>query len=454
MRRISRQITVLFVGDLLIYTLVFALVFILRPETYKPEFLFASVMLGGFWMYIMYLKGFYSIMDHRVFWVDAYNIFESILIGAVVAIVFSFFNNPIFLPRINVLLTATTVYFFILAWRLSFNYYMRRYRKPKNVVIIGAGDTGATMARTIQEHSELNYNIVGYVDDDTEKMDQVIEGFPVLARCKQLPDIVKNRQINIIILAITGKPRSNETLFAVAECMKMQVKFFEMTNLYSYLTGKIPVNYITNSWFIYEMGASHRPFYETIKRLFDIAGALLVSFVTAPIMLFMAASIKMEDGGPVIYSQERVGKNNKIFKMHKFRTMVNNAEKNGAVWAADNNKDPRVTKIGKIARKLRFDELPQMYNIIKGDMSLVGPRPERPEFTSKLEKEIPFYQRRHWVTPGWTGWAQICFRYGASVDDACEKLQYDFYYIQNRSLFLDISIFIKAIAMALSGRHG
>ena len=124
------------------------------------------------------------------------------------------------------------------------------------------------------------------------------------------------------------------------------------------------------------------------------------------------------------------------------------------MWAVNNNEDPRVTKIGKIARKLRFDELPQMYNVIVGDMSLVGPRPERPEFTRELEKQIPFYQRRHWVIPGWTGWAQIMFRYGASVDDAHEKLQYDFYYIKNRSIFLDISIFIKALGMALSGRYG
>lgn len=430
------------------------MVFLLRPDTLKPGFIFASVMLGGFWMYIMYLKGFYRIMEHRVFWVEAYNIFEAIFIGSVVAIVFSFFNNPIFLPRVNVLLTASTAYFAILAWRMFFIYYMRRYAKLKNVVIVGAGDTGSTMARTIQEHPELNYNIIGYVDDDQDKVGITIENVEVLATCTSLPDIVKEKQVNIIILSITGKPRSNETLFAVAECMKLQVKFFEMANLYSYLTGKIPVGYITNSWFIYELGASQRPYYEAIKRLLDIVGALFVSIITAPIMIFMAISIKLEDGGNIIYSQERVGKNNKSFNMHKFRTMVNDAEKNGAVWAADNNKDPRVTKIGKIARKLRFDELPQMYNIIKGDMSLVGPRPERPEFTTKLEKEIPFYQRRHWVTPGWTGWAQICFRYGASVNDAYEKLQYDFYYIKNRSIFLDISIFVKAVAMALSGRHG
>ncbi|MEI8390621.1 MAG: sugar transferase [bacterium] len=227
-----------------------------------------------------------------------------------------------------------------------------------------------------------------------------------------------------------------------------------MSELYELLTLKVAVKTITPEWFIYDLTRIHRPIYRLCKRIFDIIGASIISFVTLPIMIILAVSTKIADGGKIFYTQERVGKNGKIFEMLKFRTMIENAEKDGAVWAVNNNKDTRVTKIGRIARKLRFDELPQMLNIIKGEMSLVGPRPERPEFTQILEKKIPFYQRRHWVTPGWTGWAQIMYRYGASTEDAIEKLRYELYYIKHRNLFWDFSILVKAVFMALSGRHG
>lgn len=454
MQNISRQVTVLFIVDLLILLMVFAITHLLRPETLKWEFLISSFLVTSSWLYVLYLKGFYRIMEYRAFWRDAYHILEAILIGAAFPIVVSFFVKPIFMPRVSIIIAAVLAYFLILLWRFLFVKYMRNYKKHKRVIIVGAGFSGSTIALEISNHPELNFDIVGYVDDDPEKIGTEINGFKVLGSCLELTSLINNLDVNIIIVAITGKPKSNQTLFAIAESMSLKVKFFEMAQLYSYLTGKVPVKHITNSWFIYELGTSERPLNDLFKRIFDLIGATVIAIVTSPIMLFLAVSIKLEDGGNILYKQERVGKHGRVFKMLKFRTMVNNAEKNGAVWADNNDKDPRVTTVGRIARKLRFDELPQMYNIIFGEMSLVGPRPERPEFTCQLEKEIPFYQRRHWVIPGWTGWAQIMYRYGASVDDALEKLQYDFYYIKNRSVFLDISILIKAIAMALSGRHG
>ncbi|MEW5818994.1 MAG: sugar transferase [Cyanobacteriota bacterium] len=454
MRHISRQVTVLFLVDLILFLLVFGLIFLIRPETFKYEFILTSLCVVFSWHYVLYLKGFYTIKEYSIFWKDSYHILEAILIGSVLPMIVSYFWQSFFIPRGNIIFAAVMSYFVILLWRFLFSEYMKSFKKHKNVIIIGAGRSGTTIAKEIISHPELNYDIVGFVDDDNEKIGQNIEGFKVLGPCTELSKQVKENDVNILILAITGKPKHHQTLFAVAECMKLDVKFFDMVNLYSYLTGKIPINYITNSWFIYELGTPNKPFYEAIKRLLDIIMSLTVLIVTSPIIIFLAFAIKFQDGGNILYSQDRVGRHGKVFKMLKLRTMIANAERDGAVWAANNDEDPRVTKIGKIARKLRFDELPQMYNIIKGDMSLVGPRPERPEFTCELEKQIPFYQRRHWVVPGWTGWAQIMFRYGASVDDAHEKLQFDFYYIKNRSIFLDISIFIKAVGMALSGRHG
>jgi exopolysaccharide biosynthesis polyprenyl glycosylphosphotransferase len=454
MQKLSRQITVLFTVDILIFLLVFLLVFWVRPETIEFEFVVSSVFVIISCLYVMYLKGFYDILCYRAFWNTAYNLFEALLIGITIPIVISFFLKPIFLPRFTIIIVAVLVYCLLLLWRTGFRNYIHSIKKHKKVIIVGAGHSGTTMAKEISAHPSLNFDIIGYVDDDPEKIGTEIEGFKVLGSCRNLPELVQETNLNVIILAITGKPKTNETLSAVAECMKLKVKFFDMPQLYSYITGKIPIRHITNSWFIYELGTSEKPLYNHLKRLLDIWGAIIISIVTSPIMLFLAVSIKFQDGGPVFYRQERVGKNNKIFKMLKFRTMVMNAEANGAVWAQNNDKDPRVTTIGRIARKLRFDELPQMYNILVGEMSLVGPRPERPEFTCELERKIPFYDRRHWVMPGWTGWAQIMFKYGASIDDASEKLQYDFYYIKNRSIFLDMSILLKAIAMAVSGRHG
>jgi exopolysaccharide biosynthesis polyprenyl glycosylphosphotransferase len=454
MKQISRQGIVLFVVDLLLFIIVFGLIFLIRPQTFELGYILTSGILIVSWLYLMYLKGFYRIISYKAFWNVAYNIFEAILIGTAIPVVVFSFLGPIFLPRLNLLLAFVFAYFVLLLWRFLFKNYLERHKKHKRVVILGAGQSGMTIAEEIKKHSELKFSVIGYLDDDPEKLNKEIAGFKVLSTCRELPHFVKEEDIDIIIMAITGKPTSNETLNAIAECMNSRVKFFEMSQLYSYITGKIPIRHITNSWFIYELGTSEKPLYEHIKRLLDIAGASVITIVTSPIMIFLAIIIKLTDGGNVLYKQERVGKNNRVFKMLKLRTMVTNAEANGAVWAENNDKDPRVTTIGRIARKLRFDELPQMYNIIMGDMSLVGPRPERPEFTCELEKQIPFYARRHWVIPGWTGWAQIMYRYGASVDDASEKLQYDFYYIKNRSIFLDISILLKAIAMAVSGRHG
>jgi exopolysaccharide biosynthesis polyprenyl glycosylphosphotransferase len=219
------------------------------------------------------------------------------------------------------------------------------------------------------------------------------------------------------------------------------INFLDFATAYEIITEKVPVSTISKIWFLENLKEGEKKIYDKFKRVFDVFLSFLILILTSPLWPFIVLAIKIEDKGPVFYKQERVGKNKKIFKLIKFRSMVPQAEKEGPKWAEI--EDQRVTKVGKFLRRFHLDEIPQMINVIKGDISLVGPRPERPEFVEKLEKEIPHYNLRHIIKPGFTGWAQIKFRYARSVMDSLEKFQYDLYYIKNRSLFLDLKILLK-----------
>jgi exopolysaccharide biosynthesis polyprenyl glycosylphosphotransferase len=223
------------------------------------------------------------------------------------------------------------------------------------------------------------------------------------------------------------------------------INFLDFPSFYERITEKIPVTSISKVWFFENLKEGEKRIYDKFKKIFDVIVASIILFLTIPLWLLITLAIKIEDGGPVFYIQERVGKNKKIFKLIKFRSMIKEAEKEGPKWAEI--EDQRITKVGKFLRRFHLDEIPQMMNVIRGDISLVGPRPERPEFVEKLEKEIPYYNLRHIIKPGFTGWAQIKFRYARSIMDSLEKFQYDLYYIKNRSLFLDLKILLKTFQL-------
>jgi len=230
-------------------------------------------------------------------------------------------------------------------------------------------------------------------------------------------------------------------------------KIFDYSSFYETLAKKLPIKLLEDEWFLICPGFEKvgDGFYSKVKRIVDVAISTILLIITSPLFLIIPIIIKISSRGPIFYVQERSGLDEKRFKLIKFRTMVNNAEENGPQWASEN--DPRVTRVGKILRKLRLDELPQLINVLKGDMSLIGPRPERDYFIRELKAKIPYYSLRFYVKPGITGWAQINYRYGASIEDAIEKLAYDLYYIKNMSLLLDISIILKTIRVVLLG-HG
>ena len=223
-------------------------------------------------------------------------------------------------------------------------------------------------------------------------------------------------------------------------------------DFYEMYWKKVPVDFLKRSWFLLTDGFTliQNPIGLRIKRLMDFGCAAILFAVTWPFMLLAAIAIKLESAGPVLFSQERIGKNGRPFKIYKFRSMVIDAEKNGAQWATKN--DSRVTRVGHFIRATRIDELPQLFNILTGEMSFVGPRPERREFNEKIEAVVPFYQVRHLVRPGITGWAQVLFPYGASIEDSKQKLQYEIFYIKNYSLILDIEVILKTISVVLLGK--
>jgi sugar transferase (PEP-CTERM system associated) len=257
-----------------------------------------------------------------------------------------------------------------------------------------------------------------------------------------------------VIVAVREQRGGVLPLRDLLDCRVRGIPVTDLSGFYEKVRGEVPIESLKASWLIYGNGFEQGAIRTIVKRIFDIAASTTLSVLSAPIMILTALAIRLESPGPVIYRQERVGRGGRTFTVLKFRSMRLDAEKDGvARWAAAG--DPRVTRVGRLIRKLRIDELPQLLNVVRGEMSFVGPRPERPGFVAALKEQIPFYDLRHSVKPGLTGWAQVRYSYGASVDDARTKLQFDLYYVKNHSLFLDILILFETIRVVLfrEGAH-
>ena len=266
----------------------------------------------------------------------------------------------------------------------------------------------------------------------------------------RIEEFIKENKISYVILA-----KLHLTEEEIDTILKIRMNGVEVKSYFDYMqeeTYKIDVELINNEWLLYGYGFKilHSPIHNRLKRIFDLSMAIVIGIMTLPIMVIAAIIVRLESPGPIIYSQARVGEHNVEFNVHKFRSMRNDAEKDGAKWAMKN--DPRVTKFGNIMRKTRIDELPQLWNVIKGEMSFIGPRPERMVFIKDLEKVIPYYNLRHLVKPGLTGWAQVMYPYGASVEDAERKLEYDLYYIKHHSISLDIAIMFMTLKTVVFGK--
>ena len=338
----------------------------------------------------------------------------------------------------------------LLGWRFAIFHYIDNNIKPLRVLIMGAGKTGMTLYNLLM--SKREYHVVGFLDDDLNKMSKVVTGnATVLGTSECLMDLATKMKIDKIIVSINGDIKQ-DVFQRLVQAKFNGVNVYEMPTFYEKVAKKIPVLHTNEMWLGYAdiSGVKKNIYNLRLKKVIDKLLSLIGIILSSPLVLITILLIKIESSGPVLYRQKRVGWDEKEFELIKFRSMGVNAEANGAVWAQEN--DPRVTRVGRIIRKVRIDELPQLWNVLAGDMSFVGPRPERPEFVSMLKNEVPYYSLRHSMRPGITGWAQVNYPYGASKEDAMEKLQYDLFYIKNMSVFMDLYILLQTVRVMLFGK--
>ena len=342
------------------------------------------------------------------------------------------------------IIAAAFVVTLLIGWRLAFGWLVNRMDPRERLLLVGTGAAAVALARELfDRRQELGVSIVGFVDPDPAKVGTPVLNPGVIGTIDDIPTIVRERSVDRVVVSLSDA-RGKLPMDRLLE-MKMQgVTFDHLASVYEDYTGKIAVENLRPSWLIFSPGFHKTPLLLTAKRTLDLAASAFGLVVAAPIMALVALAVKLTSDGPALYHQNRVGRDDRVFTLHKFRSMRADAEAaSGAVWATD--KDPRLTPIGGALRKFRLDELPQLWNVLRGDMSLVGPRPERPEFIAQLSEQIPFYRRRHVVKPGLTGWAQVRYPYGSTVEDAMEKLQYDLFYIKHMSIGLDLFIAVKTI---------
>lgn len=347
--------------------------------------------------------------------------------------------------RVSAMLVITMV----IVRRVFVAHWSGEGRAGSRVLVFGTGPAAQMVGTTLKSADPLA-RIVGYFPGPNEKQ-CAVPGGECLGTTRSLTETARQLGVDEIVVALTERRSGSMPLRELLDCKLAGVRVYDITTYFERMLGQIRIDYVNAGWLIFGDGFNQGLVRTTVKRIFDIACSAILIAVSAPIMLVAALAIKLESRGPVFYRQERVGLNSRPFLVTKFRSMRTDAEKDGKpVWAAA--QDSRVTRVGQFIRRTRIDELPQLFNVLKGDMSLVGPRPERPYFVEQLTQEIPYYAVRHSIKPGLTGWAQVKYQYGSTVEDSAEKLQYDLYYVKNHSLVLDCVILVETVGVVLTGK--
>lgn len=332
--------------------------------------------------------------------------------------------------------------------RIVFAKFIDHEAFRRRVLVYGAGDRAASLLKLRRRSDQRAFKIVAFVPapgDRSRLQDERVVSTPL-----NLVRYAHDHDIDEIVVAMDER-RETLPIRELLECRFSGIDVIDLLGFFERETGKIKVDLMNPAWLIFSEGFSIKPSQRVASRILDLVIAALLAVLSLPVVVLVAAAIFLEDGAPVLYRQKRVGYGGKTFELYKFRSMVKDAESDGRPkWAGRD--DPRVTKVGRFIRKTRLDELPQLFNVIRGDMSLVGPRPERPEFVEDLSRKIPYYHERHSVKPGVTGWAQLCYPYGSSDDDAMEKLQYDLYYVKHKSVVFDLMVILQTVEVVLWGK--
>jgi lipopolysaccharide/colanic/teichoic acid biosynthesis glycosyltransferase len=414
---------ILLIIDAVILFLALTVVISIRHGNLAEHYsLFSAIF--PFWILMFFIEGLYTLRTYNPANLPI-SVIRSISISVIISFIFIYLfplQGENFTPKTNLVLICFLALPLIYGWRKFFFNFFAKESRLRETVLIGSDETLRMVQKEIESKPHLGYKIVSINND-----------IPPEAKLIAIERHFVRTELYQKIFSLLGS-----------------VEIMDLASFAEKISGKIPINAIDESWFIEYCGHQESRSYDFIKVLIDKTIAILMLILLIPIAAILFPILLIFHGRPLFFKQIRTGLNNKPFKLYKLRSMVVDAEKTGAQWAKPG--DARITKIGKILRKSRLDELPQLINIIRGEMSIVGPRPERPEMISKeLAPNIPFYNLRHLVKPGVTGWAQVTFRYGFSTEDSKEKLQFDLYYVKNRSLWLDILVFLKTIKTVISG---
>jgi len=368
-----------------------------------------------------------------------------------IALALSFYLYPgLMLGRGVSLIALPLALTLSVSWRISIHWFLGHPDIGERILIVGSGNLAVEVAREVLTRPDAGYRIVGFVGTDSELLGKSLINPRVIGLTEELEDVVQREDIDRIVVAMGERRGQLPTDRLLRLSLAGEVSIEEGATFYERVTGRVSLNMMRPSWLIFTGRGRQARVEAFIRSTLHRLVALIGAIVSLPIAILTAILIKLDSRGPIFYKQERVGKNGRHFVLAKFRSMRVDAEKSGPVWASKG--DDRTTRVGRVIRKIRVDEIPQFWNILKGEMSFVGPRPERPHFVAQLAEEIPYYEQRHLITPGLTGWAQIKYPYGASVEDARQKLQYDLFYIKNHSLVLDAIILFETIKIILFGR--
>jgi exopolysaccharide biosynthesis polyprenyl glycosylphosphotransferase len=454
--RISERRLLLMVGDML--AVILAVVIALRiwalvaKEAFTVEFVWPRsywfVILTGLWLLLASANDFYELRISASRTATFRRLVIITLQMLVVYLVVFFLSPPLALPRLFILYYGVTSFILIAVIRVANPALAGWVSQRRRVLIVGTDWAAMTIIGAIGRHAHKAYDIVGVIGEADDILRDLCD-VPVLGTGKDILRIVHLEQISELIVTST-RELSGETFQGVMDAYEVGVSIVPMPLLYERITGMVPVEHVSNNWAVVlpiDGESVFNPF-PILKRSLDIFASLMGMAVFVLLLPPLALLIWLDSRGDIFYSQERTGLNGRIFRIYKFRSMRADAEvTTGAVFSQKG--DPRVTRVGRFMRKTRLDELPQIINILRGDMSIVGPRPERPEHIKRLTEKIPFYRTRLTIRPGLTGWAQVRYNYGSTDEDALIKLQYDLYYIRHQSLILDLNIMVRTVGKVL-----
>lgn len=455
---------ILFSADLLMVCAVWTAYYWLRVQsgwvqyTIRPEFWLPMVAITIYWLIVFLLFGLYRSWYAKSRLDEFFTVFKAVTVG----VLFLFF--VIFIDDESTGSRAYARLLILLYWAMLFvavgggrivvqSFHRRLLLKGiglRNTVIVGWSKKAKEVFDLLERYPALGHKVVGFVKTDSKRADGVYKGVPTLGTTEHLPSLIDEHRVKEVVIALDSSEHS-KLLGILGSCNSHSVGFKIMPDLYDIISGQARTDQIYGVPLIEIMPELMKPWEKSVKRALDIGVSLTVLILGLPLWLLTSLAIVVESKGGIFYSQERVGRDGKVFPMVKFRSMWQDAEKLvGPQWAQKG--DPRVTRVGNVIRPMHIDEVPNLLNVLAGDMSLVGPRPERPYFVDQLSKEIPLYRRRLKVRPGITGWAQVKQEYDESLEDVRQKLQYDFFYVENMSLRMDLKILFHTFFQVFMGK--